>query len=77
MKQIPCIDLKEQTGQLKAQVLAAVEQVCDQAAFSGGPFVEVFEKEFAEFLNFLSVIALNFNKVMYIRSINKSVFNFL
>ena len=51
MKQIPCIDLKEQTQLLKEDVLKAVSAVFDEAAFSGGPFVETFEKEFAEFLN--------------------------
>lgn len=51
MKQIPCFDLQEQTKALKSDILQAVSRVCDQTAFSDGPFVEAFEKEFGEFLN--------------------------
>lgn len=51
MKSIPCFDLSEQTQKLKQEVLEAVAQVCDQAAFSSGPFVDRFEREFAAFLD--------------------------
>lgn len=50
MQPIPCLDLKVQHQQIKAEIFAAFEQVYDQTAFSGGPFVEAFEKSFAEFV---------------------------
>ncbi len=50
MHSIPCLDLKVQHQQIKEEIFAAFEQVYDQTAFSGGPFVEAFEKSFAEFV---------------------------
>jgi dTDP-4-amino-4,6-dideoxygalactose transaminase len=50
MHSIPCLDLKVQHKQIKEEIFAAFEQVYDQTAFSGGPFVEAFEKSFAEFV---------------------------
>ena len=50
MQPIPCLDLKVQHQQIKTEIFAAFEQVYDQTAFSGGPFVEAFEKSFAEFV---------------------------
>jgi dTDP-4-amino-4,6-dideoxygalactose transaminase len=46
---IPCLDLKEQHQSLKKEIFAAFEKVYDHTAFSGGPFVEEFEKSFAAF----------------------------
>ena len=46
---IPCLDLKEQHQTLKKEIFEAFEKVYDQTAFSGGPFVEEFEKAFAAF----------------------------
>ncbi len=46
---IPCLDLKGQHQSIKAEVFAAFEKVYEQTAFSGGPFVEEFEKAFAPF----------------------------
>ncbi len=48
-KKIPCLDLKGQHQQIKKEVFEAFEQVYEQTAFSGGPFVEKFEKEFSTF----------------------------
>jgi dTDP-4-amino-4,6-dideoxygalactose transaminase len=48
-KKIPCLDLKGQHQQIKQEVFEAFEKVYDNTAFSGGPFVETFEKKFAEF----------------------------
>jgi len=47
---IPCLDLSRQHIQLKDEIFSAFEQVYEKTAFSGGPFVEKFEKEFAEFI---------------------------
>ncbi|TAE18441.1 MAG: DegT/DnrJ/EryC1/StrS family aminotransferase [Bacteroidetes bacterium] len=46
---IPCLDLKKQYTQIKQEVLARFEQVCEDTAFSGGKYVEQFEKNFATY----------------------------
>jgi dTDP-4-amino-4,6-dideoxygalactose transaminase len=46
---VPFIDLKAQYESIKDEINAAIQQVLDSCAFAGGPFVEKFEKEFAEF----------------------------
>lgn len=48
-KKIPCLDLKGQAAQVKAEVFEAFEKVYEKTAFSGGPFVEEFEKAFAAY----------------------------
>ncbi|HET6993506.1 MAG TPA: DegT/DnrJ/EryC1/StrS family aminotransferase [Chitinophagaceae bacterium] len=48
-KKIPCLDLKGQHQQIKQEVFEAFEKVYENTAFSGGPFVETFEKSFAQF----------------------------
>ena len=47
---INCLDLKKQHQQIKAEIFAAFEKVYEQTAFSGGPFVEQFEKSFASYI---------------------------
>jgi len=47
--QVPFIDLKAQYESIKDEINEAIQQVLDSCAFAGGPFVEKFEKEFAEF----------------------------
>ncbi len=49
MEKIPCLDLKKQHQQVKAEVFALFEEVYEKTAFSGGHFVEVFEKKYAEY----------------------------
>lgn len=46
---IPCLDLKGQHKQIKAEVFEMFERVYENTAFSGGPFVEEFEKGFARY----------------------------
>jgi dTDP-4-amino-4,6-dideoxygalactose transaminase len=58
-KRIPCLDLKEQHQQIKKEIFAAFEKVYDQTAFSGGSFVEEFEKEFAGFCGTSYSIGVN------------------
>lgn len=50
-KKIPCLDLKGQHQQIKKEIFEAFEKVYEKTAFSGGPFVEEFEKSFASFCN--------------------------
>ena len=56
---IPCLDLKGQHRQIKAEVFEAFEKVYDNAAFSGGPFVEEFEKSFASFCRTRYAVGVN------------------
>jgi dTDP-4-amino-4,6-dideoxygalactose transaminase len=46
---IPCLDLQQQYLQIKEEVLRKTEEVFDSNAFSGGPYVESFEKNFAQY----------------------------
>ena len=48
-KKIPCLDLSEQHRQLKTEIFHAFEKVYDSTAFSGGTFVDSFEKSFASY----------------------------
>jgi len=50
METINCLDLKGQHQQIKNEVFAAFEKVYEKTAFSGGPFVEEFEKAFASYV---------------------------
>lgn len=50
MQRIPCLDLKGQHDQIKEEIFSAFEKVYEKTAFSGGPFVEEFEKEFANYV---------------------------
>jgi len=46
---VPFLDLKAQYESIKDEINEAIQQVLDSCAFSGGPFVEQFEKAFAKF----------------------------
>ncbi|MDH4202668.1 MAG: DegT/DnrJ/EryC1/StrS family aminotransferase [Phycisphaerae bacterium] len=48
---VPFLDLKAQYETIQHLMNAAIQQVIDQTAFAGGPFVERFEKDFAAFCN--------------------------
>lgn len=56
---IPFLDLKQQYLHIKHEVMEAIEQVLDQTVFSGGPFVEQFEKEFAAYCGVKHAVAIN------------------
>jgi dTDP-4-amino-4,6-dideoxygalactose transaminase len=47
---ISCLDLKGQHKQIKAEIFEAFEKVYAKTAFSGGPFVQEFEDNFAKFI---------------------------
>lgn len=49
MSKIPCLDLKGQHDQIKKEIFEAFEKVYEKTAFSGGPFVEDFEKAFSQY----------------------------
>jgi dTDP-4-amino-4,6-dideoxygalactose transaminase len=46
---VPFLNLKAQHQALKAEIMAAVSDVLDSAAFAGGPYVAKFEEEFAAY----------------------------
>jgi dTDP-4-amino-4,6-dideoxygalactose transaminase len=46
---VPFLDLKAQYASIRNEITTALQQVLDNTAFAGGPFVEKFEKEFASF----------------------------
>lgn len=49
VNKVPFLDLKAQYAQLRDEINPAIQQVLDSAAFAGGPFVQKFEEEFADF----------------------------
>jgi dTDP-4-amino-4,6-dideoxygalactose transaminase len=49
-KPIPCLDLKIQHQELKKEIFEAFEKVYEKTAFSGGPFVEEFEKAYSKYI---------------------------
>lgn len=59
MDKIPCLDLKGQHQQIKSEIFAAFEKVYENTSFSGGPFVEEFEKKFAAYCGTSYSIGLN------------------
>lgn len=46
---VPFLDLKAQYESIKGEINDAIQNVLESCAFAGGPFVEAFEKNFAEF----------------------------
>lgn len=56
---IPCLDLKKQYHSIKDEVLKVTEEVFEKTAFSGGPYVESFEKNFADFCQTKYAIGCN------------------
>jgi len=60
MKQpINCLDLKKQHQQIKNELFAAFEKVYENTAFSGGHFVEDFEKSFSAYTGTKYCIGVN------------------
>ncbi|QMU31454.1 DegT/DnrJ/EryC1/StrS family aminotransferase [Adhaeribacter radiodurans] len=59
LEKIPCLDLKGQHQQIKKEVFDAFEKVYESTAFSGGPFVEEFEKNFAVFCQTAYAVGVN------------------
>ena len=58
-KKIPCLDLQKQHQIIKAEIFEAFEKVYEKTAFSGGPFVEEFEKAFADYSHASFTVGLN------------------
>ncbi|MCA0397399.1 MAG: DegT/DnrJ/EryC1/StrS family aminotransferase [Bacteroidetes bacterium] len=56
---IPCLDLYQQNQSVKAEMFSLFEKVYDASAFSGGPFVEQFEKDFSAFCGTKFAVGVN------------------
>ncbi|MFH1386210.1 MAG: DegT/DnrJ/EryC1/StrS family aminotransferase [bacterium] len=56
---VPFHDLKKQHGLLKNEIDQAISQVCNETAFSGGHYVELFEADFAKHYSFTAVAGVN------------------
>jgi dTDP-4-amino-4,6-dideoxygalactose transaminase len=56
--QIPFLNLRKAHEPLRAEILAAIEEVIDSSAFAGGPFVAKFEEDFAAFCESTFAIGL-------------------
>lgn len=56
---ISCLDLRGQHQQIKSEVFAAFEKVYDSNSFSGGTYVEEFERKFAAFCGTKYAVAVN------------------
>lgn len=47
--QVPFLNLRAAHEPLRAEIIAAINEVIDSSAFAGGPFVGKFEEDFARF----------------------------
>jgi dTDP-4-amino-4,6-dideoxygalactose transaminase len=47
--QVPYVDLRAQYQRMKSEIDEAIHEVIGSSAFSGGPFVQKFEEEFARY----------------------------
>jgi dTDP-4-amino-4,6-dideoxygalactose transaminase len=56
---VPFLDLKSEYAQLRDEVLAALDRVCQKSAFVLGEEVEEFEREFAEYCGAKHCVALS------------------
>lgn len=46
---VPFLDLQAQHGPLRSELAEVISEVIESGAFAGGPFVDAFEKDFANF----------------------------
>jgi len=56
---ISVLDLKAQYSTIKEEIHRRIEEVCENMAFSNGPYVRSFEKNFAEFCSMEYAIAVS------------------
>jgi dTDP-4-amino-4,6-dideoxygalactose transaminase len=55
---VPILDLKSEYAELRDEILAALDNVCQKSAFVLGEEVEAFEREFADFCGTKHCVAL-------------------
>jgi dTDP-4-amino-4,6-dideoxygalactose transaminase len=56
---VPFVDLKAQYANIRDEVLAAIQDVVDSAHFIGGPWLDKFEGEFADYVGAKYAIGLS------------------
>jgi dTDP-4-amino-4,6-dideoxygalactose transaminase len=56
---VPVLDLKAEYDELRDEIMAALERVCQNSSFVMGPEVDAFEREFADFCGTKHCIALS------------------
>lgn len=56
---IPFLNLKKQYRSIKKEIDVAIQNVINDSTFSGGPYVEKFEKKFAKFIGTKYAVGLN------------------
>jgi dTDP-4-amino-4,6-dideoxygalactose transaminase len=56
--QVPFLNLRAAHERLRAELIAAIQEVIDASAFAGGPFVAKFEEDFAAFCHAAHAIGL-------------------
>jgi dTDP-4-amino-4,6-dideoxygalactose transaminase len=59
MTKVPYLDLKAQYRGIRAEVLAALEAVCESTGFAQGPATKTFEAEFAAYCEAKHCVSLN------------------
>ncbi len=59
MNKIPFLDLKAQYRTIRAEVLPALEAVCESTGFAQGPAAKKFEEEFATYCGVNHCVTLN------------------
>lgn len=59
ISKIPFLDLSRQYATLKEEIMQATEEVLDSITFSGGPHVESFEKNFADYCGTQHAVAVS------------------
>lgn len=55
---VPFLNLKVQYESIQDEIAAGLQEVLENTAFAGGPFVEKFEKEFASFCQTKSAVGV-------------------
>jgi dTDP-4-amino-4,6-dideoxygalactose transaminase len=56
---VPVLDLKTEYAEMRDEILAAIDRVCQTSAFVLGEEVEAFEREFADFCGTRHCVALS------------------
>ena len=56
---IPFFDLKVQYDSIKEEIQAKIQEICEKTAFSDGPYVRSFEKNFSKYCSVDYAVAVN------------------
>ena len=56
---IPFLDLKAQYISIKKEINLAINEVCEDTAFTNSPYVEGFENNFSRYCNTNYAVAVN------------------